>query len=445
MLNLPSTVSVNRYLPKRKTKDRQAYFSLYYQKHRQTLLTKRKFRYLAQKSLLWSDYFICKKPWCSICIQNGTKETEYKFCGENCSVKHWISIYAKIYDQKEKERDLKEREKVKKERKSVEQFSSHTRNDILNSAHAPANRLRVRVKNVFPLCETGAIRPLLFNTIQREQNKQERKKRKDQAWRRLATKDKIAQTSGFNLPTHREKRTIEELLKRHGEYSYLTGKPLGNCYLSTLDVDLRKVEFPEKMIAKLEKIVGCLLNSLRVSYDKTKKGLHVDILTPEILPNEIIYYQGWGKTWNVGSIQSKGKYVVGEDKEKEFVKNGKWYWKADSNEEIKAKLTKFLFRVGKRQNEAKEVINSSPNFRKINRIVQQIKHALQAKILSVKETHLNDLLKVFYLNQKTQKTGYFLLNTYQRSEILPSLSAGSTRNIYLVNGTKHAFFSRMRL
>jgi len=29
-----------------------------------------------------------------------------------------------------------------------------------------------------------------------------------------------------------------------------------------------------------------------VSYDKTKKGLHIDILTPEPLPNEIIYYRG---------------------------------------------------------------------------------------------------------------------------------------------------------
>ena len=102
----------------------------------------------------------------------------------------------------------------------------------------------------------------------------------------------MAQTSGFNLPTHREKKSIEELLKQHGEYSYLTGKPLGNYYLSTLDIDLRKDEFPEKMIARLEKIIDCLLNSLRVSYDKTKKGLHVDILTPEPLLNEIIYYRG---------------------------------------------------------------------------------------------------------------------------------------------------------
>jgi hypothetical protein len=94
------------------------------------------------------------------------------------------------------------------------------------------------------------------------------------------------------LPTYKEKRSIEELLKKHGEFAYLTGKPLGRYYLSTLDLDLRKVDFSEKLIAKLEKQVGWLLNCLRVSYDKTKKGLHIDILTPELLPNENIYYQG---------------------------------------------------------------------------------------------------------------------------------------------------------
>jgi len=130
----------------------------------------------------------------------------------------------------------------------------------------------------------------LFNTNQH--NKQERKKRKDQPWRRLATKNKIAQTAGYNLPTYKEKRSIEELLKKHAEFAYLTGKPLGRYYLSVLDLDLRKVEFPEKMIAELEKKASGLIDSLRVSYDKTKKGLHIDILTPEPLPNEIVYYQG---------------------------------------------------------------------------------------------------------------------------------------------------------
>jgi hypothetical protein len=152
-------------------------------------------------------------------------------------------------------------------------------------------KLHTRVKNFF-WGRVGDARLHLSCLSQNEQSKHERRKRKDQAWRRLATKNKVALTAGFNLPTYREEKSIEELLKQYGEFSYLTGKPLGNYYLSTLDVDLRKVEFPEKMITRLEKNVDFLLGSLRVSYDKTKKGLHVDILTPEPLPNEIIYYQG---------------------------------------------------------------------------------------------------------------------------------------------------------
>jgi hypothetical protein len=62
--------------------------------------------------------------------------------------------------------------------------------------------------------------------------------------------------------------------------------------LSTLDIDIRKGEFAEKLIERLEKNTAYLLNSLRVSYDKTKKGLHIDILTTEPLENQQIYYQG---------------------------------------------------------------------------------------------------------------------------------------------------------
>ena len=188
-------------------------------------------------------------------------------------------------------------------------------------------------------------------------NKQQRTKRKDQPWRRLETVNKIAQKAGYNLPTYQEKKTIAELLKQHGEYAYLTGKRLGIYYLSTLDIDIEKEEFAEKLIERLKKNLACLLKYLQVSYDKTKKGLHIDILTTEPLENQQIYYQGWGKTWNIGSIQSLGKYVVGEDANKFFIKNGKWYWKTKSNEEVKAKLAQFFFRLGN-QEKPKATANS---------------------------------------------------------------------------------------
>jgi hypothetical protein len=72
----------------------------------------------------------------------------------------------------------------------------------------------------------------------------------------------------------------------------LTGKKLGTYYLSTLDIDIRKEEFAKKMVDYLERSVKKLLNFLQVSYDQTKKGLHVDILTSELLENQQIYYRG---------------------------------------------------------------------------------------------------------------------------------------------------------
>jgi hypothetical protein len=36
-----------------------------------------------------------------------------------------------------------------------------------------------------------------------------------------------------------------------------------------------------------------------------------------------------------------------------------------------------------------------------------------------------------------------LLNDYQQPDVLPSLGLGSIRNVCLVNGFKHAFFSRV--
>lgn len=311
-------------------------------------------------------------------------------------------------------------------------------------------------------------------------SKQQRTLRKDQSWRRLATISKIAQKSGYNLPDYSEKRTIAELLKQHGEYAYLTGKKLGTFYLSTLDIDIRKMDFAEALTNRLEKNTACLLDFLHVSYDKTKKGLHVDILTPEPLDNQQIYYQGWGKTWNIGSIQSLGKYVVGEDQDKTFIKNGKWYWKVKSNEEVKAWLSKFFFRLGNQQEKPTENSQLLANetiktfryqawdynlnqavMREYSLIVEkplkrpkepqpqesfnfpttQPKYTtIYAKILGKWKTNLEDIWKVFYLDQQGHKN-YFLFNDYHRKNF--NLNIGETRSILLMNGRKYNFFSRL--
>jgi len=278
-----------------------------------------------------------------------------------------------------------------------------------------------------------------------------------------------------NSHTNQEKRTIAELLKQHDEYYYLTGKKLGTYYLSTLDIDIRKGEFAEKLTKRLERNVAYLLNSLQVSYDKTKKGLHVDILTTEPLDNQQIYYQGWGKSWNIGSIQSLGKYVVGEDKNKAFIKNGKWYWKIKNNEEVKSQLAKFFFRLGNQTPKATEnkqlLVNETIKtfryqawdynlnqavIREYSLIIEKPykkqkepeskplkRQNIQAKILSKKQTNLEHMWKVFYLDWKSKTTGYFLVNDYQKSYALPSLNIGSVRNMVLISGIKHNFFSRI--
>jgi len=316
-------------------------------------------------------------------------------------------------------------------------------------------------------------------------NKQERTKRKDQPWRRLETVNKIAQKSGYNLPDYSEKRSITELLKLHGEYSYLTGKKLGTYYLSTLDIDIRKGEFPINRVNRLEKNTACLLDYLQVSYDKTKKGLHVDILTTEPLTNKIIYWiDKLDKKRNIGSIQSLGKYVVGEDKDKEFIKSGKWYWITKNNEEIKTTLNQFFFylnnqkkTVEKPSEISKDISQETFPFEEWNSLIEEWEKKLgfwsekeqkiisavsikkpqqqalfnsptyqekkyttiRAKILSIYETNLEKTQKIFYLNQQGHRD-YFLLNDYHRKNI--NLNIGTTRNILLVNGQKHSFFSR---
>ena len=280
-----------------------------------------------------------------------------------------------------------------------------------------------------------------------QSHKLARRQRKDQPWRRLATVNKIAQKAGYNLPNYCEKRTIEELLNQHGEYAYLTGKRLGTFYLSTLDLDWLKEEFPKKLIKKLEKNATCLLDFLKVSWDKTKKGGHVDILTPKPLNNGIIYrIDKLGKKWVIGSIQSLGKYVVGEDPNKAFIKNGKWYWKVKSNEEVKAILNKFFFILSNQEKTIREPqVIEEPKTPLLPLVYSSViplpKHTIQAKILSKQKIPISDLWKFFYSDNQGHR-GYFLANGHTQKN-LTDLRVGAVKNIRLVQGRKHTFFSHL--
>ena len=249
----------------------------------------------------------------------------------------------------------------------------------------------------------------------------------------------------------------------------LGGKKIGDKYLSFLDLDIRKEGFEEWRIKQLEKNVGLLLGYLGCFHVKTKKGFHVYLLTEELLPNEMIYHvDSWLKKEQIiGSIQSKGKYVVGFDSvDKKLVEKGKWFWHAKDLGQIKTTLARFFLVLGKEKNiedylleiqrqitAKKQNVDNTFNIKKTcseqdlrleKHLKQPRNFSLQVKILSKQKTCLVDLWKVFYLDQKTQHNGYFLVNDYQKIYLLPNLEIGSLRNISLIQGIKHRFLSRIQ-
>ena len=125
-------------------------------------------------------------------------------------------------------------------------------------------------------------------------------------------------------------------------------------------------------------------------------------------------------------------------------------------EEVKERLGKFFVEVGKKETEREvellvehqsiikeplKVANKILN-KPQNQLSPTEEHTILAKILSKQKIPcLVDLVKVWCKNLRAGVVNYFLLNSYQKPNILPNLDIGSTRSICLVNGTKHAFFS----
>jgi len=114
-------------------------------------------------------------------------------------------------------------------------------------------------------------------------------------------------------------------LKKNQEWSIRGGQQLGNKYLSFLDLDIEKEKMPASLQSQLEKNANYLLDYLNCFHVKTKKGYHVYLLTDYLLPNSLLYHTDkFGKRRIIGSIQSKGKYVVGFDsKDKKLVEIGR--------------------------------------------------------------------------------------------------------------------------
>lgn len=283
----------------------------------------------------------------------------------------------------------------------------------------------------------------------------EREKRKDQAWRRLPTRNKRpikGITKGYNLPTWKEKRNHATLLKKYGEITTLTGKKLGELYHSSLDIDIFNEKLPEGLRKKLTKEITNLLKRWGVSFDLTKKGGHVDLLTTELLPNEKIVYYWWNKPYTIGSIQSKGKYAVDVDDNKRFVKNGKWYkkFKENSREELKRELSYFFLLLGNQQEKTSKITISNIKPSKRKKTIQKPKQIITNLLTINQRIKLSaKILKIIKLNIKgvdylrynlKSKTHYFLYNTHNGSKDPPLLKAGETYDLVLKGGRLHPFF-----
>jgi len=156
---------------------------------------------------------------------------------------------------------------------------------------------------------------------------------------------------------YREQLNKEQLIERCGEWSVRGGGKIGNKFLSFLDIDVEKGKVPLSWQRHLRKNVNLLLDYLNCSYVKTKDGNHVYLLTDELLPNQILYHvDKFGKRRIIGSIQSKGKYVVGFDSvNKELVERDKCFYQSEDLNAIKRTLGKFFVEVGDKKETKREL------------------------------------------------------------------------------------------
>jgi len=170
-----------------------------------------------------------------------------------------------------------------------------------------------------------------------------------------------------------------------------------------------------------------------------------------------IYHQDTGQ--GIGDLLGKGDLValpVGSDKNRQLVIT-EWGRKL-----VKKYGTEGIFRksllAGNIEERAEEILNGV--FLSLNEgVIQKPRKPITKEYLTQRQekssgrlsqievrisgkwkTCLKDIWKIFYQDNQ-QKTGYFLVNDYQRS--LDDLVVGETRNILLVSGWKHRFFSRV--
>ena len=180
------------------------------------------------------------------------------------------------------------------------------------------------------------------------------------------------------------------------------------------------------------------------------------MLLEELSPNLTVYHNDkYNKKRVAGSILAKGRQAQGVGSQfKKWVDNGSWFWHLKNSEQLAKILAQYFFDIESKENSGlkatkpvkddkikKEVkVKEVP---KTNLLLLGKKSNIQAQILSKQKIPLPDLWKVFYLDWKSNQKGYFLVNDYQKPNILGDLGIGMERNILLVNGWKHRFLSKI--
>jgi hypothetical protein len=211
-----------------------------------------------------------------------------------------------------------------------------------------------------------------------------------------------------------------------------------------------------------------LIRKFRIPYYWTTATLGNSLLPLPYLEKVLgskVYHQDTGQ--EVADLLGKGDLValpVGEDKNRKLVitewgkrmvkKHGiEVIFKSDDlsggrEKEIEQLLNKVFLTLHKPKKKFKNWSLTRTNLKKIfaNKNTEQSnsgKSVIWAEILGKRAIpQLTDFVKIYYLNQQNQKS-YFLLNTYQKPNVLSDLAVGSKWKIGLVNGVKQKFFDRI--
>lgn len=272
---------------------------------------------------------------------------------------------------------------------------------------------------------------------------------------RIASSKKIPIEKGWTQEGYGEERNVEQLIKEYQEYGARTGTKIGNLFFEVLDIDIDRDHVPFSLRGRWRVNFELLMKRNKVSYIRTARGYQVYLLLEELSPNSTIYHTDkFGKKRIAGSILAKGRQAQGVGSQfKKWVDNGKWFWHLKNRGKLAEILVQYFFVIenkesselkatrpvkdGKRKEEAKV-----KEFPKTNLLLLGKKYNIQARILSKQKTCLADIWKVFYLDQQKQKR-YFLVNDYQKPNVLGDLEVGTERSLLLVQGSKHVFFARI--